>query len=174
MADDEIGEVRQPLNFAQGFGRTLEAAEEIVEGADHQKFGRIRFLEPPPIGHESAVEILNHRPHRNDQHHRCHDRDGLRPIGDGTIDVVMRAHERIEERERPETDQGEFVAVERPLGCQRQEIIDDRETRRRDPQSHDIVNVQAMHRGVVHPGHGIGQDEVPEGVVEHGPNVRGG
>src|SRR3546814_2754875 len=56
---------------------------------------------------------LQHGPHRHDQQHRGDDGQGLGPVGDRAVEVVVNADEGIEEGQRPEADQRQLVAVDR-------------------------------------------------------------
>ena len=56
----------------------------------------------------------------------------------------MDADERVEQGERPEADERELVAIDRIAHADRQEIVDEHVARRREPQSDDVVNVEAV------------------------------
>src|ERR1700693_5845737 len=93
----------------------------------------------------------------------------------------MDADEGVEERERPEADQRELVAVDRIPDGRGQKEIDEDVPSRRDPEADDVVNEEPMPGRVVdprdaaRPEHQQDQidvrphergDQVPEGDVE--------
>src|SRR6266851_8502957 len=132
VADDEVGEVSEPLHLTQCLCRPLKTSQQVVQRSDDDEFCRIGILEVFPAAHESPIKVLYDRPYRDDEHHGGDDRYRLRPVWDGAIYVVVSADERIEKRQRPESDQRKFMAVERSLRRERQEIVGDCETGRGD------------------------------------------
>src|SRR5271169_289145 len=105
VGDDKVGEMGGLLDRAQRLDRALEATEEIHERAHDQELRRKIPAEAVPLAHHRSKEVYEHGPHWNDQHHGRDDRDGLGPIGDRTVEIMMDANEWIEQRERPEADE---------------------------------------------------------------------
>src|ERR1700674_4595764 len=119
VTDDEVGEVSEPLHLTQCLCRPWKTSQQVVQRADDDEFRRIGILKVLPAPHESAVKVLYDRPYRDDEHHGGDDRYRLCPVWDRTVYVVVSADERIEERQRPESDQRKLVAVERSLRRER-------------------------------------------------------
>ncbi len=176
MGDDEIVEMRQFLHPAQGFDGSLETTQEIIQRAQDQEFPRIGVgvgaaQHRPPAPPHGPEEIDGDRPDGDDQQHAGDDGDRLGPVGNGAEQVMMGPHEGIKERQGPKPEKRQFMTEQRLLGAQRQEIINDRQPRRGEPQPHDVMDEQAVHRRTVDAGDiAVSQDHVAENQVEQGPD----
>ena len=56
----------------------------------------------------------------------------------------MDADEGVEQGKGPEADQRELMSVERIAHADREEIVDEHVTGRRDPQADDVVDVETV------------------------------
>ena len=178
MRDHKVGEMCEFLYPAQRFGRSLKATDQVIERRQQQELCSIAVrvmpaddLTPPSFG--GAEQIGDHRPHRDDEHHAGDDRNRLVVIRDRTEQVMVRADERIEESERPETEQRKPMAVQGGFDSQRQEVIHQCQTGRRDPQSDHIMDVEPVQGGIADAGHRhVGQDDVAENQIHRRPDQR--
>ena len=171
VTDHEIGKVSRLLDRTQGLGRTLETPQQVHDRTHDHKFGAQILTEIVPAPDHRAEEILQNRPHRDNQQHRSDDRQGLGPVGEGAVQVMVQPNEGIEHRQRPEPDHGQLMAVNGILDAGRQEIIDQHVTGRRNPQPDDVVQKQPVKGGVVNAGNGIGDHEAEQQVGD-GPDQR--
>ena len=82
----------------------------------------------------------------------------------------MDADEGIEQGERPEADQRKFMGIERIAYADRQEVVDQHVTRGRDPESDDVVDVEAVESGAVDARDRVGQDEAAQHEIHRRPH----
>src|SRR5438445_13355658 len=90
------------LERAERLQRALEAADQVHERAHDQELRRQVPRELLPAADHGAEEVLQHLPHRDDQHHRRDNGDGIRPVGDRQEEIVVSPEEGQEERDSPE------------------------------------------------------------------------
>ncbi len=122
-----------------------------------------------PLALEGPEEIHEHGGNRDNKHDAGHYGDGLGPVNYRAENIVVYPHKRVEERQRPEAQEAEPVAIERVLGRHREEVVYYPEPRRGYPEPHGIVYKKAVERHVVDPGHGIREYKVPKQQVNARP-----
>jgi hypothetical protein len=120
--------------------------KQIKDHAGHQELERYVVAQLMPLAFHRADEVVNHRPHRNQQHHRKHNRDRLQPLRNRPVNHVMRARPDIDKGQRPETDHRKFVAIERTVRGFRNEVIRDGESDWREDQADGVVFDQLIFR----------------------------
>ena len=129
---------------------------------------------PPrsPQGHE---DVDGEGEHGDEHAHRRDHGNGLEPLGDRGLQNVVGPHGRVEERERPEGDQRQRVAVERPLDLLGDDVVHERDRAGREPQTQDVMAVEPRPDSVVEPGERAGgrsPDDVADGIDDGEPDER--
>src|SRR4030088_2171034 len=143
MRDDEVREMGRLLDGAERLDRALETAQQVHDRAHDQELRRKIASEAVPPALHGAEEVHQYGPHWNDEQHGGDDRKRLGPVGNWAIEIMMDADERVEQGKGPKADQRELMSVERIAHADREEMVDEHVTGRRDPQAGDVVDVRA-------------------------------
>src|SRR3546814_18009193 len=77
---------------------TLFPYTTLFRSAHDEELGRQVAAEGVPAPDHGAEEVLQHGPHRHDQQHRGDDGQGLGPVGDRAVEVVVNADEGIDRK----------------------------------------------------------------------------
>ena len=150
VADGPVGVVRQRVHRLDRHDRPFEG-RHAVEGDrqhHHAQHGIGAQLVPRARQRHQAVDHA--APGRHPQHDREGHAERLRPVRQRGVVQVMRAGPDVEEDQRPEVDDRQPIAVDRPLGALRDEVVHDPEEAGGEEEADGVVAVPPLHHGVLH------------------------
>ena len=116
VRDRPVGEVDELVEAAQRLERSLDADRDVEGGAGQGEAQRNRGVGHAPRAAHRHEHVHDEGAHRDEQADRADDRDGLEPLRNRRAQDVVRADGGVEERDAPEGDERQRVAVDRLLG----------------------------------------------------------
>src|SRR5690606_20721027 len=113
-------------------------------------------------------------------HYREYSAERLRPVRQRSVQQVVRPCPDVDEDERPEVDDGQFIGIDRPVGGLGQEVVHQAQVGGGQEESHGIVPVPPLDEGILYAGEN--RIALPEAYrqfevvadVEHGHRYPGG
>ncbi len=148
VGDDEVGEVRQPVEGLQCLERALDVDEPVEEEGRQCEAERQVREELVPVALHRPEDVDREREDGDEQHPRGYGGDRLQPGGRRGLEDVVVADAGVEEGDPPEADERERVAVQRRVGDAWNHVQRQRDQHRRQPEAEQVVRVPPVQHRV--------------------------
>ena len=152
VCHNPVGKVGNAVDVFEREQRPFEGSHAVGGQADHHKFQDGIFAHFVP-GSAQGQQSINHAaPGGRNEHNRKHNTQRLRPVGQRTVEQMVRPGPDINENQGPEVQNGELVGIHGPVSHLRQKIIHHAQVGCSQEKRHRIVAIPPLHQGVLHPG----------------------
>ena len=142
MANDPICFRGDFIDVAQSHEWTLYARDEVKKVPHDQKANRGAVIVFVPLPLHGGKEVSDNGPYGDKEPYREDDGDRLQPLGDWTVNHMVRAYPSIEEGNAPKANHGKAVAIDGRMHEFGEKIVNGGEAHWGEDEPHEVMDVK--------------------------------
>jgi len=152
MGDGPVGEVGDGVDIFEGHHGAFEGGHPVCGEADHEEFKGGAVAYPVPCTAQGEETVDHPSPGRGDEHDREGGSQGLCPSRQCLVKEMVGACPHIEENQRPEMDDTQFIGVDGPVHGLGKVVIHQSQDGGGQEKGDGVMAIPPLDHGVLGPG----------------------